>query len=874
MKLNSARLLAITPLITAMATSALAQEAATPTPATRVEQINVAVETSSVVIPMKITVGADGTFVFTTPADNSLTLSLDGDVIMTVPAGGEATAAPFRVITSLTAGDHLLEVEGAELQLEQVAMISFYEIGAEPVSVASVAEALTAEQAKALAALTGNGSTGAADEATTQLASATAPARQPFLIGGGSANKSSPAPPADASASAAVSAQPSTSGSATATTENVMTPTQVAASGGSTGGGGVFRRTVQGAIDTVTGGNGGGTPVAGGGGTPTTPGIPPTGTPVPPPVIPADMALVSELTPPTNPTLTQAVQIVGGATDAGIVATTGQTLFGAVMDPATFDIVNVSIAPSNRTMTVDVGSNTGQFALRLFPEDLIVGEATVTVTGASSVDPNVTSVPVAYTFQGGVPGDGITQALSRLTNGPTPDLYARVRAMGFPAYVEEQLNPGAINDSAFNAMGFDGMINRAVNTDSNVLRQLFRYNIAHAAFSERQLQDVMGDFWNNHFHAATKGTGVVAQNVYDREFFRENAFGRFEDMLLYSARSPLMSQFLDNDDNRVGNINENYGREIMELHTVGVNGGYGDDDVIAVSRVFTGWDFRRTNPDEEEAAQEYAFEFRPDRHDTDDKVIPFLNTTIAGLQGDAGVQEGEQLIAILAADPRTHSYVCGKIVQRFVADDPPANFVQICTAAWAANDGNMGEVMRAILTAPEYATNVTLQRNKAKTPYEFAVSVIRALDLTPDTDDDNGDFFRRFREASVDGGYDPHNFLVPTGMAEVGAAWTNSASMIGKLKQVTEAVERPENYNLDMMGQISDAGLETAEEVAGYILTVATADRYTLEEYEAMIEVLKGVDGIFDPLNPDQDETDAFERAAGLLVVLPSFQLQ
>ncbi len=565
--------------------------------------------------------------------------------------------------------------------------------------------------------------------------------------------------------------------------------------------------------------------------------------------------------------LTQAVQIIGGATDAGVVASTGQTLFGGVMDPMTFDTVSVNIMPSDRTVNVDVAPQTGQFALRLFPEDLATGSAIVTVTAMSSADDTVTTMPVSYEYESGIVTDGISQALSRITYGPTADLYSRVKAIGFEAYVNEQLNPASIGDAAFDGQDFDRLIRNLANNNYAIGNADMDHRMAHAAFSEKQLQEVMSEFWSNHFFASNKGTQVYLQSIIDREFYRENAFGRFEDLLLYSARSPLMSQFLDNDQNRAGRINENYGREILELHTVGVDAGYGDEDVIAVSRVFTGWDFRRTNPSMDSVPQEHEFEFRPDRHDTDDKFIPFFQTTIEGRSGADGVREGEELIAILSNHPDTRSFVCGKIVQRFVADLPPENFVQACEDAWVASDGNTREMLRAILLAPEYTNDVALQNNKAKTPYEYAIAMVRALGARPVNDN----FFGKVRHISRDGGYDPFDFALPTGLPEVGDAWVSSATMIASYRTATQVVTRHGEYGIDLQSMVEDAGVRTAEEVAAFLLTIATADRYSLEEYEAMVDVLKGADGIFDMT---RNEQGAFDRATGLLIVLPSFMLQ
>ncbi|MDP5086683.1 MAG: DUF1800 domain-containing protein [Yoonia sp.] len=878
-----------------MATSALAQEAVISNAAVALEDqvIAASVQTETVVFPLQISVTTAGMYVFTSPAHNPVKVTLDGEVIMTAPEVPSDSVEPFKVITMLSAGDHLLELEGVDLTLEQVALVSMHEIGGEPVSVANIAKALTAEEAEVLAASLSNNPAAPANAAMqeTQIASLSVQPRQPFVIGGGSADRGTAVSSGDVGGDTAMtngagmqmaSANPQAARSAGSVSGSVGTSSsgtteQVASSGGgsvSTGGGSVI---TPGTVPPPAG-----TPVAGAPVVPT-PTVPPstvptpTPTPVVPVVMPADMARASALTPPTNVALTQAVQITGGPSEAGIVSSSGQTLFGQVMQPETFNIVNAVILPSGREVTVDVGQDTGQFAVRLFPEDLITGEATVTVTGASRVNSEVTTVPVSYEFQAAMAGDGISMALSRMTNGPTAELYARVREIGITNYIDEQLNPSAINDAVFNSLNADAFLHTTSNDQGRILSGLFRNNLAHSAFSEKQLQDVMSDFWSNHFFASTKDSDIRQQNVEDRQFFRENAFGDFEDLLLYSARSPLMSQFLDNDRNRANSLNENYGREILELMTVGVNGGYTEEDVIQSARIFTGWNYRRTNSGVDDAPQLFEFEFREGDHDSGDKTFSaqFLNGFVMpGRSGAAGVQEGEEFIALLANDPRTQNYVCGKIVQRFVADVPPANFVQLCVDTWQATNGNSGQILRAILTAPEFITTVELQRNKVKTPYEYAVSVIRALGLSPNLDDTEGSFFERFRQASREGGFDPLEFGLPTGLPETGSAWTSSASMIGKFRAVTETVERSSTHNLDLQTKIEEAGIETAEEVAAYLLTIATADRYSLEEYEQLVAVLKGMDGIFDPRNPDVNETDAFERAAGLLVVLPSFQLQ
>jgi uncharacterized protein (DUF1800 family) len=539
-----------------------------------------------------------------------------------------------------------------------------------------------------------------------------------------------------------------------------------------------------------------------------------------------------------------------------------------------FNVVDVTVAPTNRTTRVSIGPETGQFAVRLFEEDFAQGaEVTVTLTGALEGNDEVQGVPVPYTIRGMGVDNGISQALSRMTYGPTPALYSRIAAIGFPAFVEEQLNPASIDDSAFMATNPAALLNPTTNNTNTLLRSLMAHDIAHAAFSERQFQEVMANFWANHFHAITKDTGIVQQNITDRAFFRANAFGNFEDMLLYSARSPLMSQYLDNDQNRAGRINENYGREIMELSTVGVDAGYGPEDVIAVSRIFTGWGYTQTNPNAEDVAREYAFEFRADRHDAENKDIPFLGITIPGRAGAEGVQEGEELIAILAQHSSTRSFVCGKLVQMLVSDEPQPALTAACAAAWQESGGEVVPMLRAILLDPSFAQNVSFQRAKSKTPFEYAVSAIRAFGATPPADRTD-DFYNRFREMFEGAGYQILQYPNPTGLTEVGSAWTNSATLVSMYERMNGIAESRQNYGIDLLADIQEAGLETAEEVAAYLLAVSTADRFTLTEYEQLVAVLKDTDGIFEPLTEGNDETRALERAMGLITVTPSFLLQ
>lgn len=885
MKSHETQLLAAASfLATVMATSAIAQEAAmTNSPTAAVTEVAAAsVDTALFLLRVSLPVG--GTYVIASSGETPLTLSLDGEVIMSVPAVAEEGAEAFRVITSLVAGDHLIAIEGADLSIEQVELVSLYELGTTPLSIVISADVLSSEEATILA-----GSIAVPNRMISpsgaQIASS-GPATLPFVIGESSSNGPTVEKVAPASTTAARTSGGSvnvtdatTPGGAPATTEDVMPgTTKSTRSSGAT--------TVAREITPPTAS---GAPQA-----PTPPVVRPT--PVVPPVISAEMARSSPLTPPTGVALTQAVQIIGGASEAGVVAASGQTLFGQVMDPMTFDIVNAVIMPSGRETSVDVGPMTGQFVVRLFPEDMATGETMVTITAGSSFDEDVVTQSVSYDFTAATPDGGLMQALLRMTNGPNADLYTHVREIGFENYVNEQLNPDAIDDSVFEGMNIDILGRQNQEFRDNVITRLLTDDIIRSSYSEKQFQDVMGAFWRNHFHTATSyGSphGSTAwRNVEDRQFYRDNAFGNFEDLLLFSARSPLMAHFLNNRDSRVAligedrteRINENYGREILELHTVGVDTNYTEEDVIASSLVFTGWSSTIINPtigfDRKFPAPIHEFAFHPEDHDTEDKFVPFLNTTITGRSGPNGVKEGEELIAILANHPRTRQFVCGKIVQRLVADEMPASFVNICVDTWAATDGDMGEVFRAILTEPTYTTDVALQQSKFKTPYEYVTSIIRALDIYPEFDETKPlSYLVWARSALRLSGYDPYDHFVPTGMGEVAEDWMTTAVMMSQYKWATEFTNDFRHFNPGVIQEISDMGLETAEEVAAYMLTVATADRFTREEFEQMVNALNLTDKRFDQLVNSgrgfkRERDIALRRAAGMLIMLPSFHIQ
>ena len=265
-------------------------------------------------------------------------------------------------------------------------------------------------------------------------------------------------------------------------------------------------------------------------------------------------------------------------------------------------------------------------------------------------------------------------------------------------------------------------------------------------YSDRQLEAVMTDFWLNHFnvYSAKNQNEPYLLPVYERETIRPHALGRFEDLLVATAESPAMLEYLDNFRSdgpnsarslkvkRFANmpgaaaklkqassgLNENYGRELMELHTLGVSGGYTQADVTNVSKVFTGWTIDKPYTGG-------GFVFDPAKHEPGAKMV--LGRTIA----ENGENEGLEVLHMLATSPATAHFISTKLAVRFVCDDPPAALVDRMAAAFLKSDGDIKVVLRTMFDAPEF-WSPAVYRAKVKTPLEFVVSAVRAGDVQVD----------------------------------------------------------------------------------------------------------------------------------------------
>ncbi len=306
-------------------------------------------------------------------------------------------------------------------------------------------------------------------------------------------------------------------------------------------------------------------------------------------------------------------------------------------------------------------------------------------------------------------------------------------------------------------------------SDSKLLR---------AVYSNRQLEEVLTDFWYNHFNVyLDKGADRYLVTTYERDVIRPHVLGNFKDLLLATAQSPAMLFYLDNfqsvgpetpNPNANPNakrakrgLNENYGRELMELHTLGVDGGYTQQDVTEVARCFTGWTIRQPR-------RGGGFEFNERQHDKGEKHV--LGVTIAA---GGGMEDGLKVIDILARSPATARFISKSLAVRFVADNPPQELVELMAATFTRTQGDLRGVMKTMLASPEFWTPSAF-RAKLKTPLEMVASAIRAMNA----DVDYG--FALNRELTQLG--EPlYRKQEPTGYSNKSQDWVNSAALLARM---------------------------------------------------------------------------------------------
>jgi len=310
-----------------------------------------------------------------------------------------------------------------------------------------------------------------------------------------------------------------------------------------------------------------------------------------------------------------------------------------------------------------------------------------------------------------------------------------------------------------------------------VVTDLQRAKLLRAVYSEQQLYEVMVDFWENHFSIfANKDDDRYLLTAFDRETIRPFAMGRFRDLLGATAHSPAMLFYLDNWRSSVprpypakgdkaagvdGGFNENYARELMELHTLGVDGGYTQKDVQEVARCFSGWTIQKPN-------EQGLFVYRPGYHDDGEKTV-LGHRILAG----GGIADGERVLDILASHPATAKFIATKLARRFISDDPPQSVIDRAAAVFLKTDGSIRETLRAIITSPEFFSP-TAYRAKTRSPFEFVAASMRALNAETDGDRPVLDFISRM-------GQPLFGRITPDGYSDRAEQWLSSGAMIARL---------------------------------------------------------------------------------------------
>lgn len=392
------------------------------------------------------------------------------------------------------------------------------------------------------------------------------------------------------------------------------------------------------------------------------------------------------------------------------------------------------------------------------------------------------------------PGLGKIQqdhVLNRMGYGPDPWSRARIQELGVNGYINEQLDPAALDDSALEAqiaslyplttLTFGQLRTTYHEYTGNPetgpgapIRDATRAKVLRAVKSKKQLEQVLVDFWYNHFNV--DGLNEEARwgfLTHERDAIRPHVLGRFEDMLRATAQNPGMLDYLDNAMNfKAGfvylgipaDINENYAREFLELHTVGVDAGYTQQDVREAARAFTGWTmttfFQATST---------GFQYLNQGHDQNPKNVFGL-----ALAENRGQNDGIDLIHYVSGLPQTAYFLSRKLCRRFIADTPPEAVVQAAATTYLSTGGDLREVMRTILFSADFL-NIADRNTRVKRPLVYVASLARAIGVGNDAS-----FAWAMNEPLQILGEGPYRAGPPTGYPDVSRAWAGEGTYIAR----------------------------------------------------------------------------------------------
>jgi uncharacterized protein (DUF1800 family) len=358
------------------------------------------------------------------------------------------------------------------------------------------------------------------------------------------------------------------------------------------------------------------------------------------------------------------------------------------------------------------------------------------------------------------------------------------------------------------------------NPQRMVAHELMAERLTHDIYSSAQLQEVMTDFWLNHFNIYLRKNEEMPYYLmsYARDVIRPNSLGKFEDLLEAVAHSPAMMLYLDNSEslgpdspaaerakiqhernpskNKKADegLNENYARELMELHTLGVNGGYTQADVIQVARILTGWTV-------DQPARGGQFQFNENRHE------PGSSKVMGQKFKDDGEREGEDLLHFLVTRPATAQFISRKLAVRFVSDDPPQALVDSMAKAYTSSGGDISAVLRTLFRSPEFWAAGDY-RAKVKTPLEFVVSAVRASNADVEN-------YQPLENALRDMGMQLYGCIPPTGYKWVASEWVSTSALVDRMNfALNLAANRLPGVRVSWSDQSADADVGLSNESA------------------------------------------------------------
>ena len=410
-----------------------------------------------------------------------------------------------------------------------------------------------------------------------------------------------------------------------------------------------------------------------------------------------------------------------------------------------------------------------------------------------------------------------------------------------------------------------------------VITELQRAKLLRAVYSQRQLSEVMADFWENHFSIyGNKDADRWMMTAFDRESIRPFAMGRFRDLLGATAHSPAMLFYLDNWQSSLlreypatkdkparksGGINENYARELMELHTLGVDGGYTQKDVQEVARCFTGWGIRKPNEDG-------LFVYNPNAHDNGEKTVLGVKIPAGG-----GISDGERVLDILAKSPATARFIATKMARRFLGDNPPVAVVDRAAKTFLSTDGSITETLRSIITSPAFF-NTANYRTKVKSPFEFVASALRATNAETDANRPILDWIGRM-------GQPVYGRVTPDGYPDMSSEWLSNNDLLARFNFATAfAMNNIKGTTLDAVKLIvggtdpSKAGDEIARAlILGEISdkTRAALEKLSVEPAPATV-IPAGASNLTKPATPESKSKALDSQLVALALGAPEFQ--